>query len=476
MAVCMDCTITYSQLKNEIQRLESELRKRDQLIEGFVSVAAAQSKHISHLQSSTFTAPPAPSPPSPMSPVVSDSAATLPWQATMHTGMSPLPARPEDRPCEKSGLSLDREPDVETVGTTRAAASSLDTSTLPIATQTPSADPGAYSGHGTNTPVHTSTPNRANTCPRPSWTEVVRRGRSRVSAGPYPQPPLAISNRFTILPKDASVHPDDAPAASTSPVPEVTSAASAASHGKATRRSSAVNDRRMLLKEAVIRRSGGLPGGSLKQSPRLCPPAQTPHSGLSTSKPREAAPTECLQRLSGGPHISSPRPLFPPTAMIIGDSITRDIRFINAATHCFPGATVPHILDKLLEMMHSLPTAIKRIIVHVGTNDTTRQESERTKNDFKLLFDALKNCGKSVFISGPIPTVRRGAGRFSRLLSLHTWLQSTSRIYNFGFIDNFNLFWDRDSLFKLDGIHPNKRGSQMLCANLQHAVHTFPCD
>ncbi|KAG8001673.1 hypothetical protein GBF38_007428 [Nibea albiflora] len=143
---------------------------------------------------------------------------------------------------------------------------------------------------------------------------------------------------------------------------------------------------------------------------------------------------ERLQHRPDGPHISSPRPLFPPTTLIIGDSITRDIRFINAATHYFPGATVPHILDKLLEMMHSLPTSIKRIIVHVGTNDTTRQESERTKNDFKLLFNALKNCGKSVFISGPIPTVGRGAGRFSRLLSLHTWLQSASRIYNFGFI------------------------------------------
>ncbi|KAM7423447.1 hypothetical protein PAMA_000006 [Pampus argenteus] len=119
---------------------------------------------------------------------------------------------------------------------------------------------------------------------------------------------MAISNRFTILPKDASVHPDDAPAVSTSPAPEVTSAASAASHGKATRRSSAVNDRRMLLKEAVIRRSGGLPGGSLKQSPRLCPPAQTPHSGLSTSKPREAAPTSVRQPA----HLAPPVPSFLP--------------------------------------------------------------------------------------------------------------------------------------------------------------------
>ncbi|KAG8004732.1 Stonustoxin subunit alpha [Nibea albiflora] len=282
----------------------------------------------------------------------------------MHTGSSPLPARPEGRLCEKSGLSSDRE----TAAITRAA-SGLDASTLPTPIQTASPDPEVCSGYGPNVPVHSSTPNRANTSTQPSWTEVVRRSSRRVSAGPYPQPPLAISNRFTILPEGASVHPDATPAVSTSSGSEVTSAAPATSHGKASRRSSAVNDRRRLLKEAMIRRSGGLPGASLKQT--TCPPAQTTRSGLSTCKPRKAAPMEGLQHCPDGPHISSPRPLFPPTTLIIGDSITRDIRFINAATHCLPGATVPHILDKLLEMMHSLPTSIKRIIVHVGTNDTT---------------------------------------------------------------------------------------------------------
>ncbi|KAG7999387.1 hypothetical protein GBF38_000380 [Nibea albiflora] len=70
-----------SRLKKEIHRLESELRKRDQLIEGFVSVAG--------LQSSTFTAQHA-SPPSPMSPVVSDSAARQRCTPALHLY---LPAR-----------------------------------------------------------------------------------------------------------------------------------------------------------------------------------------------------------------------------------------------------------------------------------------------------------------------------------------------------------------------------------------------
>ena len=45
-----------------------------------------------------------------------------------------------------------------------------------------------------------------------------------------------------------------------------------------------------------------------------------------------------------------------------------------------------------------------------------------------------------------------GAGRFSRILSLNTWLQSACRIHNIGFIDNFNLFWSRLSLFRTDGM------------------------
>lgn len=58
------------------------------------------------------------------------------------------------------------------------------------------------------------------------------------------------------------------------------------------------------------------------------------------------------------------------------------------------------------------------------------------------LFSFLFSCVKSVFISGPIPTLACGAGRFSRLLSLYTWLQPLRRPHNIGFINNFILFWN----------------------------------
>ena len=130
--------------------------------------------------------------------------------------------------------------------------------------------------------------------------------------------------------------------------------------------------------------------------------------------------------------------------------------------------TVPVILDKLPGLLHSLPSSVNRLIVHVGSKDTARQQSELTKNDFE------KSCEKSVIISGPIPTLARGAGRFSRILSLHTWLQSACRAHNLGFIEHFYLFWDRPALFGTDRIHPSRLGSRMLAANMQHAVQTSP--
>lgn len=175
-------------------------------------------------------------------------------------------------------------------------------------------------------------------------------------------------------------------------------------------------------------------------------------------------------------HVSSqrpsPRPLFPPTTVIIGDSIVRHVRFFNAVTHCLPGATVRVILGKLPGLLQSLPPSVTQVVVHVGSNDSTRLASELIKTDFKDLFMFLKNCGKSVFLSGPTPTFGRGGERFSRLLSLHTWLQSTCTAYGFCFIDNFNLFWNRPSFYRLDGLHPSKLGSRILAANFQYTLHT----
>uniref|UniRef100_A0A672FPL3 SGNH hydrolase-type esterase domain-containing protein n=1 Tax=Salarias fasciatus TaxID=181472 RepID=A0A672FPL3_SALFA len=176
------------------------------------------------------------------------------------------------------------------------------------------------------------------------------------------------------------------------------------------------------------------------------------------------------------PQPPPPRPLFSPTTLLVGDSSIRNIRFFNAITRCIPGATVPTILHGLPELLQSLPSTVRRVIVHVGTNDTARRQSEVTKQDFKDLFNLLESCGRSVFISGPLPTFFRGAERFSRLLGLNTWLQRSCTASNFYFIDNFNLFWNRPAFYHQDGLHPSTLGSSILAGNIQHTVHTSPTD
>uniref|UniRef100_A0A3P9HDD5 Uncharacterized protein n=1 Tax=Oryzias latipes TaxID=8090 RepID=A0A3P9HDD5_ORYLA len=142
---------------------------------------------------------------------------------------------------------------------------------------------------------------------------------------------------------------------------------------------------------------------------------------------------------------------------------THSCLYINAITRCFPGAKVKDLLQKLPE-------------VHIGTNDTTLQQSKITKREFREPFTLLSNTGKIIFISGPIPTLTRGSTRFSRILSLHTWLLSTSHTHRFGFIDNFKLFWNRPSFYRPGGLHPSLLGSSILTANIQHTVHCFKED
>lgn len=67
-----------------------------------------------------------------------------------------------------------------------------------------------------------------------------------------------------------------------------------------------------------------------------------------------------------------------------------------------------------------------------------------------------------------------GAGHSSRILSVHTVLQPACKAHNIGYSDDFNLFWNRSSLFRTDRVHPNRLGSHMLAANINmlfNALH-----
>uniref|UniRef100_A0A3B4FU33 SGNH hydrolase-type esterase domain-containing protein n=1 Tax=Pundamilia nyererei TaxID=303518 RepID=A0A3B4FU33_9CICH len=133
------------------------------------------------------------------------------------------------------------------------------------------------------------------------------------------------------------------------------------------------------------------------------------------------------------------------STLVLGDSIVRNVRMRGALTLSFPGATVVDIVDRIPNILASHPQ-VNRLIIHIGTNDIPKQQSELLKLDFLQLFSLLGQLQVSAFISGPTPTCR-GIGRFSQLLSLNTWLSSACVSHGVGFINNFDAFWERRHLF-----------------------------
>ncbi len=96
-----------------------------------------------------------------------------------------------------------------------------------------------------------------------------------------------------------------------------------------------------------------------------------------------------------------------------------------------------------------------------------------SKNTKILCFpkDMGSDLADLVFISGPLPPVRRGVERFSRLLAPNTWLSTACTVHSVHFIDNFNFFWDCRHLFKADGCGLYKSGVKLFTSNIIYFLH-----
>lgn len=115
------------------------------------------------------------------------------------------------------------------------------------------------------------------------------------------------------------------------------------------------------------------------------------------------------------------------------------------------------------------------MIVHAGANDVMARQFIKLQSNFECLTTTLKSLGKTCILSGPIPSRGLGTEHFSRLFSLHCWVQNfctaTGFIFLFCFdfflfFNNFDSFWSNKGLTSKDGIHPNELGVKQLTANL----------
>ncbi|XP_051739579.1 uncharacterized protein LOC127506786 [Ctenopharyngodon idella] len=160
------------------------------------------------------------------------------------------------------------------------------------------------------------------------------------------------------------------------------------------------------------------------------------------------------------------------SALVIGDSITRNVKIETPATivTCLPGARAPDIKANL-KVLANANRKYSKIIIHVGTNDVRLRQSEITKINIKEVCELASTMSGEVICSGPLP-VRRSDEIVSRLSSLSGWLSKWCPQNNIGFIDNWKSFWGRPDLLKRDGIHPSRDGAALLSSNMAHSLRT----
>ena len=166
---------------------------------------------------------------------------------------------------------------------------------------------------------------------------------------------------------------------------------------------------------------------------------------------------------------------FLPEILIVGDASLQDVKSMrkrSARVMCFPNLMVSDMNDRIVDLVAAHPT-VKTLVLHIGTCDTKKGQSEILKEHFKALFSTLSRLSVDVYISGPLPPVpkRGGTMSFSRLYSLSEWLLTTCTKKSVHFIDNFNFLWDRQHLFH-DGIRLNRAGVKQFLSHLFYCIES----
>uniref|UniRef100_A0A3B3C2D9 SGNH hydrolase-type esterase domain-containing protein n=1 Tax=Oryzias melastigma TaxID=30732 RepID=A0A3B3C2D9_ORYME len=162
-----------------------------------------------------------------------------------------------------------------------------------------------------------------------------------------------------------------------------------------------------------------------------------------------------------------------PETLIVGDSTVKDVQWFcsrNTKVLCFPNDVVSDMQERILKTVAKYPT-VQNIVLHTGSNDVSKQKSDVLKQDFTGLIRSVSSLNAAVFISGPIPTIRGGEERFSRLLALNRWLSVACGETGIHFINNFCQV-TLPNLFKSDGLHPNHTGSHLLKLNIDLTLHS----
>lgn len=137
--------------------------------------------------------------------------------------------------------------------------------------------------------------------------------------------------------------------------------------------------------------------------------------------------------------------------------------FAKGHTHSLGTKTKNTPLKWIKRCRHE-STLVSGVAWNLAAASLAKQATERKAHAcvFQYSHTPWAITGTYVFLSQSPPTLGRGVSNFQNPQPLQ--------------LASLCLFWNRLSLFRGDGVHLNKLGSQMLAANIQHMVQSFKRD
>ena len=93
------------------------------------------------------------------------------------------------------------------------------------------------------------------------------------------------------------------------------------------------------------------------------------------------------------------------------------------------------------------------------------RQSIKLHYDLESLATSVESLRRRFILSGPTPSLTKSSEHFSRLFSLHRWMENFTTATGLGFISKFNSLWTKWDLFKPDGLHLNRKGTGILTQN-----------
>eukprot|EP00061_Rhincodon_typus_P010022 g33974.t1 len=128
---------------------------------------------------------------------------------------------------------------------------------------------------------------------------------------------------------------------------------------------------------------------------------------------------------------------------------------------CLPSARVRDISDRLeriLEWEGEDPV----VVVRVGTNNIGKARKEDMFGDYQELGTKLKNSSLRVIISRLLPEPHANWHRDARIREVNTWLKEWCGKEGFLFMGHWHQFWNRRDLYRWDGLHLIRAGTNVL--------------